>query len=289
MSNHDDTENDGSHGPSQAVVFVHEHPEPASSSCDGGVTTATERMKEEHLGSSRQYWRDIILGVNDGLVSTFLLVAAVAGGGLSSSRILLTALAGALAGAISMAAGEFTATRSQNQVLSGELKLEKNHVHRYLEEELVELEGLLDMIGIPPSDDDTTNLRQALLSHYRNHPDDLLKIMTSLEFGVVDTEKRSPISAALVSGGLFTLGSLPSIIPFIFSGDEPILGMILAGVITTVCLLLVGAVKTWATRGNWITAAIENLIIAGCGGAIAYFVGLGFDMLIGGRENESSY
>ena len=62
--------------------------------------------KQEHLGSSRQYWRDIILGVNDGLVSTFLLVAGVAGGGLSSNDILLTAIAGALAGAISMCAGK---------------------------------------------------------------------------------------------------------------------------------------------------------------------------------------
>lgn len=61
---------------------------------------------QKHLGKSRQYWRDIILGVNDGLVSTFLLVAGVAGGGLSSTEILLTAIAGAIAGAISMAAGE---------------------------------------------------------------------------------------------------------------------------------------------------------------------------------------
>jgi VIT1/CCC1 family predicted Fe2+/Mn2+ transporter len=55
--------------------------------------------------------------VNDGLVSTFLLVAGVAGGGLLSRDILLTAIAGAVAGAVSMAAGEYVATKSQNQVL----------------------------------------------------------------------------------------------------------------------------------------------------------------------------
>ena len=60
----------------------------------------------DHLGKHRQYWRDIILGVNDGLVSTFLLVAGVAGGGLSTSDILLTAISGAIAGAVSMYAGE---------------------------------------------------------------------------------------------------------------------------------------------------------------------------------------
>jgi hypothetical protein len=60
---------------------------------------------DAHLGKHRQYWRDIILGVNDGLVSTFLLVTGVAGGGLSSIDILLTAISGALAGAVSMFAG----------------------------------------------------------------------------------------------------------------------------------------------------------------------------------------
>ena len=70
------------------------------------------RPPDAHLGKHRQYWRDIILGVNDGLVSSFLLVTGVAGGGLSSIDILLTAISGALAGAVSMfAGGTFVITR----------------------------------------------------------------------------------------------------------------------------------------------------------------------------------
>lgn len=249
----------------------------SSSSRSSDETSATERMKEEHLGPHRQYWRDIILGVNDGLVSTFLLVTAVAGGGMSSSRILLTALAGALAGAISMMAGEYMATKSQNEVLFSEIEIEKRHVRLFLEEEITELEGLLEIIGIPPED---TELRRVLLSHYRNHPDALLQVMTTLEFGVVDSEVRSEISAGLFSGFLFVVGSLPSVVPFIFIRDNSTLGLIVAGVVTTVALLLVGAIKTWATRGNWIVSAMENLIIAGCGGAIAYYVGFGFEKII---------
>ncbi len=75
-----------------------------------GVTCDKERVSQkykEHLGDHRQYWRDIILGINDGLVSTFLLVAGVAGSKLSTTDILLTAIAGAIAGAVSMALGEF--------------------------------------------------------------------------------------------------------------------------------------------------------------------------------------
>jgi hypothetical protein len=64
-------------------------------------------------GASRQYMRDMILGVNDGLVSTFLLAFGVAGGNFSNRDILLTVITGVVAGAISMALGEFLATKSQ--------------------------------------------------------------------------------------------------------------------------------------------------------------------------------
>ena len=81
--------------------------------------------------------------VNDGLVSTFLLVAGVAGGGLATTDILLTAIAGALAGAVSMCAGEYVATKSQDEVLRGEIKLENEHIQKYRSDELLELSELL--------------------------------------------------------------------------------------------------------------------------------------------------
>ena len=68
----------------------------------------------DHLVKSRQYYRDMVLGVNDGLVSTFLLVAGVVGGGMDVEATLLTSISGAIAGAISMFAGEYVATKSQN-------------------------------------------------------------------------------------------------------------------------------------------------------------------------------
>ena len=231
-----------------------------------------------HLGNNRQYWRDIMLGVNDGLVSTFLLVAGVVGGGLSSPAILLTAIAGGVAGAVSMCSGEYIATKSQNQVLHGEIALERQHVTHNLEDELSEVAALLELIGIPQAGCD---LHGPIINHYRKNPDELLKIMIALEFGVLEQEERSPVRAGLISCCVFILGSLPSIIPFIFSGDTPLLGFIVAAVATTVSLLSVGGIKSWATRGNCVTSALENLIIAGFGGALAYGIGLLVAMVSG--------
>jgi VIT1/CCC1 family predicted Fe2+/Mn2+ transporter len=231
---------------------------------------------DDHLGKHRQYWRDIILGVNDGLVSTLLLVAGVAGGGLSAVDILLTAIAGAIAGAVSMFAGEYVATKSQNEVLRGEIALETKHIRHRQRDELLEVKELLNVIGIS---DEETQLQSGLMSFYDCHPNAMLKLMIALEFGVIEEEQRSPLWAGFTSFVCFIAGSLPSVIPFAFNVSS-LEGLIYAASFTVTSLLIVGAVKTWATRGNCWTAAMENLVIAACGGGIAYGVGLLFDSIV---------
>lgn len=233
--------------------------------------------RDDHLGKHRQYWRDMVLGVNDGLVSTFLLVSGVVGSGLSPNDILLTAIAGALAGAVSMSAGEYVATKSQNEVLAGEIGLEKIHIRDNNAEEIKELSNLLETIGIPQ---ENLELRQQLVEHYEKDPDALLKLMVALEFGVVEEEQRSPLWAAGASGLLFFVGSLPSLLPFAVGDESTQHALAIACFTTVTALLIVGCVKTWATRGNCFNAAMENLLVAGVGGLLAYYVGVIFDKII---------
>jgi VIT1/CCC1 family predicted Fe2+/Mn2+ transporter len=250
---------------------------------DGSITESSDtsnsldqlNSRAEHL-TGRQYLRDIILGVNDGLISTFLLVAGVVGSGLSTQDILLTAIAGSLAGSISMSAGEYIATKSQNEVLQGEIGLEKSHIENYRQEEMQEAAELLPMIGIRKNEEVFTKL----ISYYQNDPEALLRLMITLEFGVVEEEERSPITAAITSGTLFFLGSLPSVLPFVPRSQSSSRGLLLATVATMSALFLVGAIKAWATRGNCVTAAIENFLVAGVGGVLAFIVGTLFDNLL---------
>jgi VIT1/CCC1 family predicted Fe2+/Mn2+ transporter len=233
----------------------------------------------EHLGKQRQYWRDIILGVNDGLVSTFLLVSGVSGGGFPVNYILLTSISGAMAGAVSMFAGEYIATKSQHQVLAGEIKLEKIHIHHYHRNEVKELQNLFSLIGIPEDEKIGLDIRDTLVDFYASDEDALLKIMIALEFGVLEEERRVPILAGLVSGFLFLLGSAPSVIPFALVCDQNT-GLIAATLCTGTALLLVGIVKSCATREFWVWPAIENLAITGLGGFIAYTIGVGFESMV---------
>lgn len=264
-------------------------------------TLSSHPAQVQHLSKSRQYYRDMMLGVNDGLVSTFLLVIGVVGGGMDVTGVLLTAVAGGIAGAISMFAGEFVATKSQNEVMKGEIKLEMEHIKNYHAEEVKELSHLLTVIGIPGSppterksqsaitrndatdsetETEAQQMRRSMISYYASNPDALLKIMIALEFGVIDGEVRSPVLAGAASFLSFLLGALPSVIPFIFVTDIST-GLIVSGLATGIGLFTVGALKSWVTRGNLWLAALENLFITAVGSGIAYAIGVGFDRLVG--------
>lgn len=219
--------------------------------------------------------RDIILGVNDGLVSTFLLVSAVVGGGLDATDVLLTGVAGAIAGMISMSVGEYIATKSQEEVFEAEIALEKEHLEHFRQHEKDQLHDMLSDVGLEGADLDQ------VVEIIDSNDDAMLGMHAALEFGIVDTERRSPIAAALFSGVLFLSGAVPSVIPFAVIDDTSV-ALLAAGVLAGIGLVAVGAIKTMQTGKSPVFSSLENLAFGLGGGVLAYFVGKGFDSLIAG-------
>jgi VIT1/CCC1 family predicted Fe2+/Mn2+ transporter len=219
-----------------------------------------------HIGQSRQYWRDIILGVNDGLVSIFLLVVGVVSGGLDRQQVLLTAVAGAIAGAISMSAGEYLATKSQDEVLAAELALERTHIEEFRDMEVNQLRGFFTEMGVRHEDLDQ------VMAAFAGNDEALLSAMAALEFGMVESERRSPYLAMAASGGLFLLGALPSVLPFAVANTTST-ALIVATFGALLGLFVVGVVKAYVARGSMIVSGLENLIVAGVGGVLAWGIG----------------
>ncbi len=219
-----------------------------------------------HVGPSRQYMRDIILGVNDGLVSVFLLVAGVVGGGLVARDVLLAALAASAAGAISMAAGEYIATKSQEEVFDSERELEIEHLQYHREHEIQEIRDMFGEMGLGAED------VERIVVALDQDDDAFLKVMMALEFGVIEEERRSPYTAAAISGVLFLAGSVPSVVPFFFV-ESTGFGLFIAAIGSGLALFGVGVVKTFVTRKNWVWSGTENVLIATAGALISYGVG----------------
>ena len=219
-----------------------------------------------HIGVTRQYWRDIILGVNDGLVSIFLLVVGVVGGGLDTGQVFLTAIAGAIAGAVSMAAGEYLATKSQDEVLEAELELERSHIQNFRKQELSQLRGFFRDMGVRPDELDK------VVAAFADNDEALLNAMAALEFGVVESERRSPYRAMVASGLLFLAGSVPSVLPFALAESSGV-ALVWATSLTLVGLFVVGVVKGSVANSHRIRSGLENMVIAGLGGLIAWVIG----------------
>jgi VIT1/CCC1 family predicted Fe2+/Mn2+ transporter len=196
----------------------------------------------------------------------FLLVAGIVGGGLDRQQVLLAGVAGALAGAVSMGSGEYLATKSQTEVLQSEIALEETHIKHFRNREVAQLYPMLRDIGITETD------LPGVVRAFSHDDRTLLNAMKVMEFGVVETENRSPITAMLMSSGLFLLGSAPSVVPFLFD-LSPHAGLGIGAGASAVALFSVGAVKTFITRTNPIVSGVENFLIAGVGGVIAYIVG----------------
>ena len=228
---------------------------------------------QEHLGPGSLYLRDSILGVNDGLVSMLLLVVGVVAGGVDSEFVLLAGLAGAFAGAVSMAAGEYMATKSQEELIDAELALEVQHFKHYRDKELDEIREYLGDLGLGHDS------IEAVVAEAAVDDDLLLGLMKAFEFGVIDEGRRNPYLAMATSGLLFLLGSAPSVIPFVFF-DNPDTGLGVAVVAAVIGLFIVGALKTVVTRKNAVQSGFENVLVASIGAAVAYGIGLGYDTLV---------
>lgn len=201
-----------------------------------------------------------------GLVSTFLLIFGLSGGGQSSQVILLAGITAAVAGAISMAIGEYIATKSQAEVLEGDIALEKEHFVHYRDIELDELRDHMASLGL------SGNLLERCVQKIGEKDETLLKFMLSMEFGFTEEDERSPLMAMLFSGCLFIVGAVPSVLPFCCT-ENVTAATIAAGVLCAVACFIAGSVKTLSTAGNPVYDGLENVLIGCAGAGVSFGIG----------------
>jgi VIT1/CCC1 family predicted Fe2+/Mn2+ transporter len=223
------------------------------------------RSEGRHRAAAGGALRAGVFGVNDGLVSNVLLILGVAGGTANRGIILLAGLAGLLAGAFSMAAGEWVSVQSQRELYEREIAVEREEVAAFPEEELEELILIYQAKGL--SDDEAT----ALAGRIMRRPESALDTLTREELGLAPGELGSPWVAALSSFGSFAVGASIPVLPFLFgAGTAP---LALATGLSAVTLFLVGsAIGTLAGRSP-LRGGVRMVAIATVVGAASYLIG----------------
>lgn len=220
------------------------------------------------LGSSNNL-RAGIFGVNDGLVSNASLIMGMAGAGSNNSVIILAGVAGLLAGAFSMAAGEYISVRSQREMFEYQIALEKKELELYPEEETEELALIYEARGLEK--DEARSFARMMM----RNPTQALDTLAREELGINPEELVSPYGAAIFSFIAFTIGAALPLLPFLF--HDYFLTLETSIGLSVFALFVVGAAMSLFTGRNALFGGLRMMII----GAIAGVVTFGIGHLIG--------
>ena len=224
------------------------------------------RMLGRRRGVSGNALRAAVLGANDGLVSNLSLVMGVAGAGLPTRTVLITGVAGLLAGAFSMAMGEWISVQSSRELHQRQLDREAEEIATDPEHERAELTSLYRRRGL--SVDEARRLAGRVMSD----EDAALEAMAREELGFDPKELGgSAWVAAIASFALFTLGAIVPVVPFALIGGHVAVGLSLLA--SGIALLGIGAAITLLTgRGTW-RSAFRQLAIGLGAAAVTYGAG----------------
>jgi VIT1/CCC1 family predicted Fe2+/Mn2+ transporter len=221
---------------------------------------------EAHRARSGNALRAAVLGANDGLVSNLSLVMGVAGASLGRNEILITGLAGLIAGSCSMAMGEWVSVTSARELLQRELAVERREIEVNPDEERDELATIYEGKGL--------SREQAMLvaEGVMTNPDAALDTHAREELGI-DPEDLggSAWQAAGASFVLFCIGAIPPIIPFVFIGGTT--AIVISLVLSGIALFVIGAVITRLTDRSPLKSGLRQLAIGLGAAAVTFGVG----------------
>jgi len=230
------------------------------------LPTTIEEVGKRHRGvSGGGNLRAAVFGVNDGLVSNASLILGVAGASASNSMILLSGVAGLLAGAFSMAAGEYVSVRSQREMFEHQIGLERDELAQYPEEEAEELALIYAARGL--AREDAQKLAKAIIAD----PAQALDTLAREELGLNPEDLGSPWGVAIFSFLSFAAGALVPLLPFLALGGQRALPVSIA--FTAVTLFGVGAVISLFTGRSALRDGLRMLAIGAMAGGLTYFIG----------------
>lgn len=217
-----------------------------------------------HSTSAGSGWlRASVFGAMDGLVSNIGLISGIAAAGASPAIVAITGVSGLISGAISMALGEYTSVRTQNEQLAVEVQTERDALRRNPVGEQAELTVMFESLGMEPA-----TARDAADQVHAN-TEQALKVHLAHELGLSPDEQPSPFVAAASSFVAFSVGAVIPVLPYFFGFGSLWWGLLFGGV----GLLTAGFAAAKFTDRNPLAGAGRQLLFGGIAVAATYGIG----------------
>lgn len=222
----------------------------------------------EHADVTGGWLRPAVFGAMDGLVSNVALIAGVAAGASAAGAdqadsVLLAGLAGLSAGALSMAAGEYTSVASQSEAAEREIARERAEILDHPEEEIAEQAERLVAQGVEPT------LADEVAAQMHRDLENAVSVHVRQELGVGADTLASPMLAAVSSFLAFSIGALVPVLPWLVGVPR----LDVAVLLTLVALFACGAVVSRVTSRSWWYAGMRQVVLGGAAAAATYGLG----------------
>lgn len=227
---------------------------------------------EEKHSLAGQYIKSIIYGGLDGIITTFAVVAGVAGAALSPGVVLVLGFANLIADGLSMAIGDYLSTKAETEFQQAERKRETWEIENYPEGEKQELVELYISKGM--SEEDAKTVTEII----SKNKDTWVDIMMVEELGIIE-EEDSPLKNAIVTLLSFIIFGFIPVLTYVLSKFIPNIQLntfMLSTLLTSLTLFTLGALKVKVTGKNWLISGLEMLIVGGLAAGAAYLIGILF-------------
>ena len=221
------------------------------------------RHPETHRAHRAGWLRAAVLGANDGIVSISGLVVGVAASGAAPSAVIASGIAGIVAGAMSMAAGEYVSVQSQADVETADLAKERRELAEQPESELRELATIWEHRGLDR--ELARQVAQQLTAH------DALGSHARDELGITEVLRARPLQASLASAGAFAVGSLLPMLAVVLAPVRAVETVTI--VVTLLALSLSGALAAWAGGAPVARGAVRVVVWGAVAMAAASLIG----------------
>lgn len=208
--------------------------------------------------------RAAVFGINDGLVSNMSLILGMAGGQANHHTIVLAGMAGLLAGAFSMGAGEYISVRSQREVFEYQIAIEEKELEEYPEEEMEELSLIYQARGVPRVQ--AEQLSKLMI----DNPETGLNTLVREELGLNPEDLVSPVGAMISSFLSFCIGAAVPLLPFLWANQN---NLFISIGITALTLFGIGMILSLFSNRHPFLSGCRMLLVGAIAGSVTYLIG----------------
>lgn len=229
--------------------------------------------KEDWHTPEGKMLRDVIFGLNDGLVTSLGFVSGVTGAVFQNKVIILTGLAQVVAGGVAMFIGAYLSNKSQQEFFYKEIDREKREIKEIPEVEKEEIRDIYNHMGFKPDE------IEMIVNRITSDEKLWVRFMMREELGILEEDMENPLKAGMIMGSTFLIGGIIPLFPYFFM-EKTLLSLKVSIFLSIFVFFLIGVGKSTLTKTHWFKSGIQVAFLGGLAALVGYMIGKGISFFI---------